>query len=428
VASDGEAVASEAPVSRLLFLVASASGQELWASDGTERGTAKLMTFYNPVGERPGIVNVSSRTYLVGGYGASQALWKSDSTTAGTVVLHDFGPVETPRYLTPKWNVRNLTAIGESLFFTFGDQIWKSDGTAVGTVQVDAAEPKLGHRLTGGNPDHLRVVNGQLLFVAQDTNAAGNRTDSWLWRSDGTDAGTFKLAPVPDFGSETTVTSTGTRAFFPNYWDLWQSDGTADGTGVVATSGDLGAAPIRQAIVVGDRLLFRVERHTGTEGFASNYSQELWRSDGTPDGTSEVKNLGQGFGSRGISTSLGPQAFFTAFEHDTQLWTSDGTTRGTRPVATLPASIGSLTAVGTQLFVSLMSGDPRVSDALWISDGRQAGTQALKTFGSGTLASPLGSAQGRLLFLVRNASSGGAPALWTSDGTEAGTALVLVLY
>lgn len=97
-----------------------------------------------------------------------------------------------------------------------------------------------------------------------------------IWRSDGTEAGTFKVADTNGVGSLCPVVSGG-RFYFragqpPGQSQfLWVSDGTVSGT-----------APLKASLATGltdfDGMLFFADNDpvTGTE---------LWKSDGTLSGT-----------------------------------------------------------------------------------------------------------------------------------------------
>src|SRR4029077_2815704 len=71
---------------------------------------------------------------------------------------------------------------------------------------------------------------------------------------------------------------------------------------------------------------------------------ELWRSDGTPEGTAQVADLnptGSSFPAN--LRNLDGHIYFTADDgvHGEELWTSDGTAEGTVMVADLNAAGGS---------------------------------------------------------------------------------------
>ncbi len=114
--------------------------------------------------------------------------------------------------------------------------------------------------------------------------------------------------------------------------ELWRSDGTADGTFLVR---EMRA----QQLTVAGGLLYFV-------GIDQDHGTELWRSDGTPEGTFLVRDINPRGGSGPIAlTALGDQLFFLADDgvHGIEVWRSDGTEEGTRMVADLnPGPIGSL--------------------------------------------------------------------------------------
>ena len=91
------------------------------------------------------------------------------------------------------------------------------------------------------------------------------------------------------------------------------------------------------------------------------HGREIWRSDGTADGTVMVKNIGAGAASS-VPSHLTPfrdLLFFTAYEYEygQELWKSDGTAAG-----------GNVT-----LTVSSEDGDESVGPAQWsVSDGQVA--------------------------------------------------------
>jgi ELWxxDGT repeat protein len=228
-------------------------------------------------------------------------------------------------------------------------------------------------------------------------------------------------------------------AYFTAAGGLWTSDGTETGTREVRPDLD-GLGP---TAAVGRTLYFAAGDPV--------HGVELWKSDGTADGTALVKDVNPGPGSqstgaaRGDSypreiTAVAGTVFFAACDGTTGwgLWRSDGTEAGTthldgidpRP---LPApgrgadgclvpnrEIRDLTDFGGLLYFLADDGGERLG--LWRSDGTSPGTflvRAVPRVRPGpltTLPAPtaLTKAAGRLFFL-----NGGT--LWMSDGTGAGT-------
>ena len=107
---------------------------------------------------------------------------------------------------------------------------------------------------------------------------------------------------------------------------------------------------------------------------------ELWKSDGTPEGTVMVKDIYPGGSSANLEdlTSVGGTLFFTASDPDAgwELWKSDGTASGTVMVRDIePGPSGSgpdrLANVSGTLFFRV--GDDATGVELWKSDGHCVG-------------------------------------------------------
>ena len=408
-------------------------------------------------------------------------LWRSDGTEVGTVLVKDIRPGSfVDLYLYP----RNLTAVGDTLFFTaddgtHGEELWRSDGTEAGTVQV--SDIRVGSR--GAFPDGLTEVGDTLFFTADDGTHGRE-----LWRSDGTEAGTVLVKDIVPRGGDSAaeeLTDVGGTLFFNGRnsrgWGLWKTDGTAAGTVLVKGPGRGGIDTYGSDLAAaGGTLFFTAEDRT--------HGDELWRSDGTRVGTSLVRDIRAGSsgslpwsltemdGALFFSASDGPQArrlglwrsdgtetgtvlvrrigrpagyglkyltdtggtlFFTANDgtHGQELWRSDGTGAGTVMVEDIASSPDAdyppaeLTNVAGTLFFT--TDDDTHGRELWRSDGTEAGTYLVRDIRPGSRddydhPSALTGVDGRLLFAADDgARDGGHGAeLWTSDGTEAGTHLV----
>jgi len=82
-----------------------------------------------------------------------------------------------------------LTALGNTLFFvandgTSGSELWRSDGTSAGTVRVADIRPGS----ASSYPQGLTAIENTLYFNANDGSSGKE-----LWKSDGTAAGTYLL-------------------------------------------------------------------------------------------------------------------------------------------------------------------------------------------------------------------------------------------
>lgn len=226
------------------------------------------------------------------------------------------------------------------------------------------------------------------------------------------DATTVSGPPtLPDSSLPKDLTVAGARMFFTADAggfgrELWQTDGTPQGTSLVkdispgAASSDLG-----QFTVVGNLLFFTRAIPVVTQN-SSTYSYELWRSDGTANGTFALKSQSDQFGDL---TSINGTLFFDAANG---LWKSDGTLAGTGFLNSTGAE--DLADVGgTALYFPTQGGE------IWRSDGTPAGTAPVPglVFGGAKLV-PFGGAA----YFDDNGAQ-----LWKTDGTVAGTTSVMRL-
>lgn len=119
-----------AVVNNTLFFIVSntlnaSSGYDLWATDGTQAGTGKVVSL--------GSVDISTILVLNNTlvFNKDSELWMSDGTEAGTVKINQTG-IFGGRYVVS----------GSTLYYSgvsttgVGYELWKSDGTVAGTSMV----------------------------------------------------------------------------------------------------------------------------------------------------------------------------------------------------------------------------------------------------------------------------------------------------
>jgi len=421
---------------KVLFSAAAPGvGYELWESDGTEAGTALLKDLYpgadqwgSAASSNPGQFTAVGDTVFFNARDADGfELWKSDGTSAGTTRVKDlapgmlpWGPVSgDPRYLTP---------LGDQVLFEAYDgqaqRLWKSDGTEGGTLPV--AESAGGVRTCGSsygyNSTRFAVLGGALYL-----NGTNDTAGCELWRTDGTDTGTaivVDLRAGTDGASPDWLRAAGGRVFFTaddgvNGRELWSSDGTAAGTLLLTdvTPADAGWG------LYGPTGLAR--HGTGILMVADdgNVGAELWGSDGTPAGTSLVKDIWASTLSavpRNL-VSRGDDLYFFAYgaSGEDVLFRSDGTASGTVPLASFVYT-GNLLATGGML---LFKGCDQENCDLWRSDGTASGTVRVKDF-TGQYAGPgsdFVAFGGWFYFSAYDENEGSG--LWRTDGTASGTTL-----
>lgn len=351
------------------FQAADAShGTELWRSDGTKAGT-RLVKDIAP-GSRSsypdGAVAVRNGLFFSATSGRGRGLWKSDGSASGTRLVRAF---------PARHGVAELTPLGRSVFFVAGSfedlELWRSDGTRAGTVQLTTpdADPSTADQagkltVMGGSlyyvfdgdlwkvgetgrptlikPDcvfnigpPMSVAGDDLYFIGYDDVHGGE-----LWRSDGTTAGTglvVDLTPAsladgsPVNSSIDWLTTSGGRAFFTArtqgefFPPVWTSDGTAAGTTMLQTADGGHLENLTSSLSLGGPNAIA----TSAGVYLSVYDGRLvgnslvdygalWRTDGTPAGTTKIRSF------RGYSPDLmrvGSQIYYT---RDRALWSVQG--------------------------------------------------------------------------------------------------------
>lgn len=306
-------------------------GAQLWRTDGTAAGTAVVAEF--PGGRLSDLHDFGGRLlFLATPTGEAErhvpSAWASDGTAAGTVELFDL-PADT-------LEVAGFTPLGTEIYFGLhraaATEIFRSDGTAAGTRPIS----ELPCDCLGSS--FLRF-GGSVYFVAPGQ----GRTFSGpsLWRTDGTAAGTLLAVPPPAPDPPLAVfpaspfVAGGNLCFFATPFDGENQDREMlfclEG-GQPARIAPAGRSPSPlsdpQPTPLGGAVLFRA--------WDPDHGTELWRTDGTAQGTALVADLVPGPGSSDPQdlTVAGGRLYFSAWDepHGRELWTSDGTAAGTRLV------------------------------------------------------------------------------------------------
>ncbi len=158
---------------------------------------------------------------------------------------------------------------------------------------------------------------------------------------------------------------------------------------------------------------------------------EIWRTDGTPEGTRLLRALSPGPDVAGLSgfVAVGDTLYVntqSTSDYSSLLWKSDGTAEGTRPLALPPGVVSpvNITSCDGQLFFQTQPSRGSDWRGLWKSDGTAEGTVQLsasvKVYSRNN--NRYACANGTLFLLA--ASELGGEELWKSDGTPEGTVRV----
>ncbi len=444
----------------------------LWKTDGT-LGSAQVV-FEGANNFAGDLISFNNHLFFTGYGPEGYALWTSDGTTAGTRILKPILPASA-------WYGDHLVVFQNKLFFSAMDaanhwQLYSTDGTEENTIpiSVDICEDTL----AASRPKSLTVVNDRLYFTkvgcdnfqhlyAYDGTAAGAvqiSSPTWrtapfdllavgdtlyffasagypttkllLWKAGGTPVETtaIKEAGIEDWSENPTryLTEYNGKLYFAHdisyapingpFTDFWSSDGTTDGTGLFNS-----LSPSRMYVVGG--ILYFVGDN--------NYDgKELWKTDGTNQGTWMVKNIVDRLPEDPLIWSKAGNQLFFYPDGGGGLWTTDGTPENTHliPEVKFCSKYRWINARDGH-----QSGNWRVAYyagadcQLWRTDGTPSGTFRLS---QGIVPNPdsgileLTQFKSRLVFLSGNEVTIEWPAnydLWGSDGSPAGTSKLLPL-
>lgn len=402
--------------------VDASESRELIVSDGSTEGTGKLIDL-NP-GTAPAdvarIVLAGSAVFFVANdVFSGYELWTSDGTMSGTNRVLDINPGAASG-VSSAWAFPSLAVNGQEVFFRAndglsGDELWKTDGTAGGTSLVADIVPGA----EGADVRWITSLDGVVYFRATNDDYGAE-----LWKSDGTMHGTEIVrdiipGPTGSFPDQFFVFNS--QLFFIAQGGLWVSAGDSESTSLVIP-GSL-ADISEQLIVLDDFFLASAE-------FDESAGYELWRSDGTQEGTTLVKDIYSGSASsepRGF-TRFGDGVVFSAYEPSTghELWYSDGTPQGTRLLKNIEPFGGDSWPHGFLVFgeyVYFSAFQSGIGLALWRTDGTAAGTTFVRDFSPKDFdygeVIPLG-VVGDLLYLNAQSATSLQGALWVADGTSDG--------
>ncbi len=310
---------------RAYFLFRGFNREELWTSDGTERGTVQLPTpvgvglqgvaafgrellfaqngaFWLTRGDRPplrlfgrlfpcGIVaSQGGRLYFAADDGLHGCeLWRTDGTAAGTARVRSLFPAPVSIFGAVYYVPDFFAVAGEralAFFFPYdGSEIWTTDGTEEGTGKIfdlDEADDEASGRLFDAGVPFAEGI----LFTTW-----GPQTGIQIWRTDPTPAGAHLVGRVDVDSPPRSLTRSGDLAYFSADdgagRELWVADGTLFGARRVKdiAPGCASSSPL-ELTSVGDRLFF-----TAADGV---HGRELWSTDGTAEGTAMVADISPG--------------------------------------------------------------------------------------------------------------------------------------
>lgn len=315
----------------------------LHKTDGTSAGTEQVSNFFTSQGRFTNFplkdhILWKDKLYFAGAeytliLSPDVELYQYDPALNTTTLLKEIEPISGL-----KSNPQSFTPTNDYLFFIAqtqaeGPELWLTDGSTAGTKMVKEIAPGQRGGFSNQNnsfPQSFASMDTFILFPANDN------TDGWqLWRSNGTESGTY---PLQD--SLTNRSMGGLHRFkdkaifwefdFSNGAELWITDGTDSGTQEILSQATTNFSWNPRTLYIDEDICFFTL-------FQANIGKELWKTDGTAAGTKLVKDLYPGSGSSSPehfgSFEQGKYVFWaTDSLGDRVLWFTDGTTNNTYPV------------------------------------------------------------------------------------------------
>ncbi|MEQ8685596.1 MAG: choice-of-anchor D domain-containing protein [Imperialibacter sp.] len=366
-----------------------ASTHSLWKSDGTEDGTVEVLS--SPDIEfrvyQSSFLN-DNFVFIAATKESGQELWVSDGSKAGTHILKDIypGPLSgfRPGYETYKLLDNSSFAFFQAKSPDTGVELWVSNGTEAATSLIQ----DINESAQAIDVKQINLSDKELFVLA--------------------DAGIYypNLFKLKDGGMLESILEEGDKYFFIQGSNIEPYKGGLYFGGVASEDGfntslnDLyryseGKVELVKRLWNGNSSPRSLRQINNNLFFTSgNYDgRELWKSSGSVESTTQVKNIAEGYNSafevgpdysmEGLQIGyLNDKYYFAANDHihGIELWESDLTTEGTSLFMDIePGSVGSdpktfFLANGKFYFSANHNGTTK----LWVSDGTVENTSIIE--------------------------------------------------
>ncbi|MBD0255604.1 MAG: hypothetical protein ICV83_07780 [Cytophagales bacterium] len=341
------------PVNGSLYFAAgeAATGVELWKSNGTAAGTV-LVKDINPgtVSSSPGSLANLNGTVLFAATDATHGreLWKSNGTSAGTTLVADIFPGTSPDPDFPGPNSSQpgeLTSFDGKVYFAaynadFGREPWASDGTPEGTQLLEdllyVTEPD---NIVSSVPRQFVVVNDGLYFVAY-VEVTGVEKIFRIGAGSSTPIVVGGASPIRYYaGAEVTDLEPINGTLYYGTYSFTPSAGASIGLRRLDGSSDQFIRSFRTDEGYGDGAIGEFTNVNGTLYFTADDGRtgvEVWRSNGTAEGTAVLPEVNPGPGGASPTNlfGIGKVLYFTSTygTGTPALWKYDLTTTPTTTV------------------------------------------------------------------------------------------------
>ncbi|WP_435355532.1 LamG-like jellyroll fold domain-containing protein [Emticicia sp. SJ17W-69] len=324
---------------------------DLWKTDGTEAGTVRI---YENCQSQLQSYNNQIYFFIAGTpdqyNNVSYSMRRHNGTSGGFVKsIGSSTTTKIPRFFGVANNLILFAADGTIVVngnnVNSGMELWKSDGTAAGTTIVKDINPEVANNFPPGpfssgkdaikyannskyyganfnlpNLDTRSIIHNNILYFNADDGVNGSE----VWKSDGTEVGTVLIKNVAtgsytDIWGQTYPSSSDPAYFYPFNGNIYfmgfdnvstgnrgfhKTDGTTNGTVLVKSNilyggynidayynsgfGSVDASEKMPYAVLNNRLYF-AGKETPTPVTAQD--SEIWSTDGTTEGTKQLKNL-----------------------------------------------------------------------------------------------------------------------------------------
>lgn len=314
------------------------NGRELWVTDGTPAGTLIVKDIYP--GTASGLIGspvaLYDKVYFFADDGIhGQELWISDGTAEGTRLFIDLDPLPLTG-IAP----HNLVAMDNYLYFTAeyrsnSRTLWKTDTSGKNCQVID----EIG---VNGDVTEFIVFDHKLYFTIK-TSYGGTAPSFYFCCTDGTKRGKQPLKgnvnQLHDYAfmnGKLYFYANSLNLYIYTLGEIWVTDGTSEGTHVIAES--ILSNCFSSARQIG-LTAFKNKLYFGTRGDSSQ-KYCLWESDGTSSGTRPMRSFSKPPSLENAElpkhlTVANGYLYFKAFDKTTNrvnLWRSDGTGQGTRMI------------------------------------------------------------------------------------------------
>lgn len=416
----------------LIFAKDPTNGNQIWRSDGTANGTYIIKPL------NPGFPNAMTTIsvyangklyYSIDDGTHGTELWVTDGTANGTMLIKDINP--GPGIGVP--NLHSIIFFNNKVYFaaqsSLNDtELWSSDGTAQGTQLVkDICVPPMPGLPGDSYPNNFKILNGKLIFSAYTPDHGVE-----LWITDGTTNGTVLVSDLNP-GNNDGVSSQFKNSIVYKGKLYFQGKSLQSSSGLYTTDGTtttlLKNVHAPQDFVISNNILYF--KSSGVDPINNMQGWELWKTDGTTQGTVLVKDIdpvSTKSSNPDLLTSLNNKLLFKADDgiHGIELWISDGTANGTFMVKDINqgSASGLYIMNSNKLHEEGRLGDMTIYDniyyfgaddgkngrELWRTDGTANGTYIVEQVG----VTPNNSASSRLRDVFVDNSN-----VWLSMGDSA---------